>query len=621
MLAQRVSLLPYHSLGKPSSSPDPVTKHTSTSLLVLVQDEYEAGRLENAIRTCLDILADEPTNVSALLLLAELALQSDQLDCAQQIAALTVDTSPECALAHLSLARIHQARCEEDSARKSYLEAIRLEPTMQIALYNLAQIHFSRQDYRGAVGYGQKVIALDSSSPDYALLLGRSFLALGDFELAHKFLSQANLLRPNDLDIINSLARAVQRLRRSEDAIHLYRLAIEINPESTSSWEGLGIAQRALGRFDDAAASFDEALQLDPGSHESHCALAFCRRAVAQQLLLEPLLTKLENASLTIENQISIRFALGKQFDDHGMYDDAFRHYVEGNLLFKAQAAEKGYVFEATDFRSHIDRIIERFGKTFFDTHKECGIDTDIPVFIVGHPRSGTSLTEQILASHPSVYGAGELQHIGDLSCRVFKHWQEHGVISQKSLRREAGLHLGHLQLLGGNAARVIDKLPDNVLLLGLIAAMYPKARVIMCHRDIRDNILSCFFQRFSEGLLFSNDLWDCAFRHIEVERLMSHWRTVLPLEILDLQYENLVEDLEGETHRLLQFLHLDWNPSCLNFYETERTVNTASVWSVRQPIYNHSIGRWRSYRRHLAELLPMLEKADPVIRETEQTP
>ena len=450
MLVERVLSLPPQSLGKHKSYSSPNTQEVSASLLLSAQSNFEAGRLEDATSSCVQVLTNDPTNISALLLLIELAIQSDQLDRALEVAELTVIAAPECALAHLSLARVYQASYQEDLAQKSYLQALNIDPTLKIALCNLAESYFSSQNYQAAIEYGQQAVALDTSAFEAIYILGRCFFALGDFELSLEFLSKADGLRSSDPDIINSLARAHQRLRRSEEAIELYRRAIAMNSERASLWEGLGIAQRALGRFDDAAISFDKALKLEPGSHESYCALAVCRRAVDRQLLLEPLLSKLESPSLSAESQVSIRFALGKQFDDHGMYDDAFEHYAEGNLLFKDLAAKKGAVFDAEKFRSYVDDTISRFGTAFFETYKECGIATEVPVFIVGHPRSGTSLTEQILASHPSVHGAGELQQLGELSCRESKHWKKHGIVHQKALRREARLHLSYLQTAWG---------------------------------------------------------------------------------------------------------------------------------------------------------------------------
>jgi hypothetical protein len=224
-------------------------------------------------------------------------------------------------------------------------------------------------------------------------------------------------------------------------------------------------------------------------------------------------------------------------------------------------------------------------------------------------PRSGTSLVEQIAASHSSVFGAGERKDIGELASQVGEATHDWRC---DTVRRVADAHLQRLGALGGGAVRVIDKLPDNVFMLGVIATLFPSARIIFCSRDPLDVGLSCYFQRFSEGqLMFSYSLADCGVRHRETERLMAHWLDALPLRILDISYERLVADLEGESRRLIDFLGLDWQARCLTFYKVQRTVQTASSWQVRQPLYASSVRRWRHYERHLEPLFAALGAED----------
>ena len=225
-------------------------------------------------------------------------------------------------------------------------------------------------------------------------------------------------------------------------------------------------------------------------------------------------------------------------------------------------------------------------------------------------PRSGTSLVEQIVASHSKVFGAGELNYIGDLagsleSSRKVRSGFNYDV---KEIRRLADGHVDRLKRLGGASERVIDKMPDNIFKLGIIATLFPAARVILCRRDPRDIGLSCYFQKFSgHQLAFSYDLADCGRRYKETEYLTDHWCRVLPLKILEIQYEALIADLEGESRKLIAFLGLDWEPACLDFHRTERIVTTASSWQVRQPLYTRSVGRWRNYERYLGPLFQTL--------------
>ncbi len=312
-------------------------------------------------------------------------------------------------------------------------------------------------------------------------------------------------------------------------------------------------------------------------------------------------------------------FALGNLLDKAGDYDAAFGRFATANRLARTLRDAEGKGFDRTLVQRQIDTLIAGYTPAIFAAPNPVAIPSDLPVFVVGMPRSGTTLTEQILASHALVAGAGELPDIGRMAAMLGADsvapsmaWRD-----PTAARREAEAYLALLQKLGGDAARVTDKMPDNIVWLGLIARLYPGARVVICRRDPRDVGVSCYFQSFGAGLGWSNDLADCAFRIQEVERLWRHWQTVLPLRILELQYEALIADLEGESRRLIDFIGLPWDPSCLAFHETERPVVTASLWQVRQPLYSSSVGRWRHYRRHLG---PLLEGLAGLISPTNDT-
>jgi hypothetical protein len=236
------------------------------------------------------------------------------------------------------------------------------------------------------------------------------------------------------------------------------------------------------------------------------------------------------------------------------------------------------------------------------------------PVFIVGMPRSGTSLVEQILSCHRGVHAAGELRDVGKLVASLGLRFQgEDDVLpglDSGSLNAAAGRHLERLRGLGGNAKRLTDKMPYNFLHLGLISLLFPRARVIHCLRDPIDTCLSCYFQNFATGNFFSFDLGNAGLYYRQYERLMAHWRTVLDKPILEVRYEEHVAEPEKVCREMLDFLDLDWDPACLRFHESRRFTNTASRDQVRKPIYTSSSGRWQRYERHLGPLLEALAEA-----------
>jgi len=296
-------------------------------------------------------------------------------------------------------------------------------------------------------------------------------------------------------------------------------------------------------------------------------------------------------------------YALGKYNDDTRQYDAAFASYERANRLKRQLAG----AFDRDEFSRSVDAIIAAHPAEAM-RGQAGGSGSRRPLFIVGMPRSGTSLTEQILASHPEVFGAGELRFWG---LQVQKHlssmpsWM-HDV---PLLQDIATQYEAELQRHSAAASRVVDKMPGNFLNLGLIHAAFPQARILHTRRNPIDTCLSIYFQGFNNQHTYANDLDDLAFYYREYHRLMAHWRAVLPPEVLlDVPYEELVEDQEGWSRRIIDFIGLEWDERCLDFHETERKVGTASNWQVRQKIYKTSKERWRNYEKFVGPLLPLLE-------------
>ena len=261
-----------------------------------------------------------------------------------------------------------------------------------------------------------------------------------------------------------------------------------------------------------------------------------------------------------------------------------------------------------------MDGLIAVCTPGYFERVRSFGVDSDVPVFVVGMPRSGTTLAEQILASHPCACGAGELHDIGQIVIKLAEglggpeqYPNSLGRLDPAPVRALAEAYLDQLRQRCGEAARVVDKMPLNYQHLGVIAALFPRARVVHCRRDPIDTCLSCYFQDFARPLPFGPDLAHLGHHYREYERLMAHYTRVLPLPLFELRYEELTADQEAVSRRLLDFCGLDWDDRCLRFHETARTVNTSNALQVRQPLYRSSVGRWKRYEAHLAPLLEAL--------------
>jgi hypothetical protein len=286
--------------------------------------------------------------------------------------------------------------------------------------------------------------------------------------------------------------------------------------------------------------------------------------------------------------------------DRTGAYDAAFEHARRCNALHSEINRAAGAVFDADEHRRLIDRLIAEFSPVYFQRVRSQGTDSRVPIFVLGMVRSGTTLAEQILASHPLVHGAGELPDVARLGEGLAQ-------LDAASARSLADAHVCKLQARGGGAIRVVDKNPSNFLHLGVIATLFPRAAIIHCRRDPLDTCVSCFFQHLGDPFLFKYDLDHLGIYYREYERLMAHWRAVLPMPLFELRYEELTADPEAVSRRLLAYCGLEWDERCLRFHETERTVRTLSVLQVRRPMYRDSVGRWKRYETHLQPLIARL--------------
>jgi hypothetical protein len=269
--------------------------------------------------------------------------------------------------------------------------------------------------------------------------------------------------------------------------------------------------------------------------------------------------------------------------------------------------------FDPCAHQAGVDQLIRTFDAVYFRRVRGFGISSELPLFIVGMPRSGTTLVEQIVASHPQVFGAGELRDVERIALSLAAHLgNDVGYPSclakapAEAVRAMAERHLHRLTALAGGSVRIVDKMPTNYLHLGLIATLFPQARIIHCRRGPLDTCVSCYFSYF-RGLPFAWDLEELGRYHRSYDSLMAHWKAVLPLPVLDVSYEELVDNQEAISRRLMEFCGLDWDERCLAFHETPRPVHTASTMQVRQPIYKSSVGRWRRYEAHLQPLVRAL--------------
>jgi tetratricopeptide (TPR) repeat protein len=506
---------------------------------------------------------------------------------------------PEVAEAHNNLgnALLSQQRFAEAAA--SYTQAIALRPRSAGALINLANALRETGQANDALTACRRALELQPQLADAYLIRGTAQFDLGLLDDAVQSYSRALELDPSLVRAHIALAMVLRQIGRAADAEVRCRQALKVDPASAEALALLGELRADFGHFTEAESYLRKALEIDPNLPAAWAGLARYRKMGDGDAQWLSAAQRLASRPLSLGQEINLRFAIGKYFDDCQDFESAFANYQRGNELKKRAALRH----DPAQMSRRVDEVIRLYSRRWLLQAEAAGSQSSRPVFIVGMPRSGTSLTEQILDSHPEVHGAGELRfwHAATVKFEAQRRRGEDGIGAIAGIARDA---LSHLNALSAHASRVIDKMPANFLNLGLIHAAFPNARIIHMQRHPLDTALSIYFQVFSNTHSYSNDLEHIAGYYAEYQRLMQHWHQVLPKgAILDVPYEELVAEPDRWSRRLVKFIELPWDPACLDFHQTQRVVTTASNWQVRQKITQSSAGRWRHYARHLEPL------------------
>jgi tetratricopeptide (TPR) repeat protein len=457
----------------------------------------------------------------------------------------------------------------------------------------------------------RKVLSVAPNHPDALHMLGLVAHQANKNDEAAAFVEKAISIDPENSAFRNNLGNVYVALNRFDDAVACFEKTIHIAPKTVETHINLGNALKYQGKTAAAEKSYRKALSVDPESVSAYYNLAQLKHFGEKDDTFTILESIHKKRPLSDKQSIERHFALGKMYADIEAHESAFEHYHSGNA-YRKRTMENRFNMDA--FEKQIALFMKAFDADFFNRNKDTGNRTQIPVFIVGMPRSGTSLVEQILSSHPGVFGAGELplinrmvnaflsQHDGLPFDRILEAFDENRV------KTAAGQYIDALKPIPEGTVRVTDKLPGNFLNLWFIARLFPKAKIIHCKRHPMDTCLSCYFTHFKQPLPYKNDLYTLGRYYGQYEKLMAHWKAVLPVSMLEIQYESLVESQEMLSKKMLAFCELDWDERCLSFYNNDRPVTTASGMQVRRRIYTSSVGRWKKYERFLRPLIESLE-------------
>lgn len=483
--------------------------------------------------------------------------------------ALTLD--PECVDARFNRSRALQLLERLDEAADGFRQALELDPDHVPSLTEL-----------GCVCRDQE-----------------------ELDAAEELLTRAIDLEPRCVRALDGLGHVYGQRGEDERAVETWQLALEVEPRAPAVLTSLGITLVQVGRADDGRSFLQRAIEAVPRHAEAHLALAQAGKVQADDPEIVRLESLVDADSIPDEDRAKLHFSLGKCYEDTGRYEQAFEQYRSGNEL-KRNLID----FDAGRVRTHVSSLIEYFSaERICEFAERVGSPSELPVFVVGMPRSGTTLVEQILASHPDVHGAGELPHVEQLVTRMpamaspraaWPHCLDR--IDDEELQRLASEHVDRLRELNPHAQRVVDKMPKNAFHLGLIRMLFPQARIVHCRRDPLDICMSCYTRYFAKGQPFSWHLTELGEYYREYDRLSRYWNDVVPGPMLELAYEDVTSNQEDTTRRLIDFLGLPWDNACLDFHQSSRRVRTNPV-QVRQPIYRSSVARWKRFEPWIAEL------------------
>lgn len=515
-----------------------------------------------------------------------------------------------------NLGNLLRERGRAEEAAQHLRKAVRLETGFAPGHYNLALALQAAGRHDEAVEAFRRSLALDDAATQVWEALGHCCRQHGALDDAAEAFDRALAIEPESSRLLNALGIVRYAQTRVEDARALFARAVAAMPEDPVSLNHLGMAHAALGDRPEAEALFEHAIAAqpaygDPYRHLAELELPVERRRELAGRIEARLRNRPAQSGPADEQRVDLEFALGKLYDDLGEYDRAFDAWVSANA-----AKRRSVRFNADAQARFIERLIEVFDAAFFETNAAYGDASELPVFIVGMPRSGTTLVEQILASHPQAHGAGELtffpEHVPALA-RTLGASKPFPLCVQGRMAEVAALAPRYLALLGergGEALRVTDKMPYNFLYLGIIATLFPRAQIVHCRRDPVATCFSIFTRNLAGSHPYAYDLGDLAAAYAGYRKLMAHWRAVLGARLLDFDYEALLDDQAGQTRRLLAHVGLPWDARCLEFHRTGRAVTTASQWQVRQPLGDRGRDHWRRYADRLAPLVCALGAA-----------
>lgn len=542
------------------------------TLLAAGMKYYREQRFAEAKRSFREAVAVDPDCDAALHMLGVLAFKSGRIPEAVELVEQAVDRADNPAEYRNTLGVIHSSAARYDLAAKNFSAVLNDHPDNVVTLNNL----------------------------------GRCLRHLAHFDSADRCFRKALRIQPSNVVTLRNLADLRYDMGKLDESERLYRQAMAVRPGSAQAYTGLGIVQVARGQFTAAQESFRKAIDLEPRGPAPYGHLADITAITEDDPTCRTAEAMADNDRTSPNDRATFCFALGKMHEKQGARSKAFERYDLGNRI-RRQSRGRSFSIEA--FEREIRTLTDLFDRELFERCSFPRHPSEKPLFVVGMPRSGTSLVEQILAGHSAVRGAGELPHMKKISVELVGSPVNRSRIEAlvdmdpDTLTGHAETYLSSLPALPAGVERVVDKMPHNFLHVWLISLLFVHARIIHCTRDPMDTCLSCYCTDFEEAHGYSYDLATLGRYHRAYDALMKHWRAVLPERLYEVNYENLIDEPQATARALIEHVGLAWEERCLQFHRNKSVVTTASSAQVRRPLYGSSVGKARRYRQFLGAL------------------
>jgi tetratricopeptide (TPR) repeat protein len=642
-------------------------------ILQLLQDR----KTEQALASCRKTLSQYPEDINILGLLGATLGDKGQFREAEKILHRVIDLAPTFAKPYEDLGTLLMQQQRAEEAIPLLEKSVRLDPKLEEAHFQLGKAlamagrgkeadeaferSFALSPERGMMALAaehhkagrleqaeklcRQVLQKNTKNVDALRMLGLIAAAAGDLEDAEHLLRQALESAPDHLPAMFELGRVLKELDHHEQAIEVYREIVtrqpdsakahfrlagvlspaaltkesaaayqhclDLAPQHAGAWLGLGHMLKTLGRQDEGIQAYQRCLEIEPDFGEVYYSLANLKTYRFDDAQIQEMKQRVASESVKEISEVNFLFALAKAYEDRGDFEQAWRYYEQGNAKQRMLVS-----YDPVQTETVNGDLVEFFNADFFKAHLNVGNPDPAPIFVLGMPRSGSTLVEQIIASHSQVEGTSELPYIGRISKSLNRNRADGmrypQVLSELEPRHLHRLGQDYLQMAAMHRVegtpRFIDKMPNNFPSVGLIHSILPNAKIIDARRHPMDACLGNLKQLYAKGQTFSYDQNDIGEYYLQYQRMMDHWDKMLPGKVLRVQYEDTVADLESQVVRILEYLELPWEDGCLNFYDTERAVRTASSEQVRQPIYTSGVEFWRNYEPYLEELQDVLE-------------